>query len=483
MATYIVDSAASNLSATTGADSVWVQSGGIGGSSIIGSGGNDTIQVDDATNASAAGIIIRGADGNDSIKIESGSFSAGGPSVYGGDGADSITLSGMGTVSLINGNEGNDRLSAIQGVTISAATFSTGSDTINISGTIAEIGMGNGHDEFSGTVVSVATSNTIKLGDGRDTITVASLNGNSAVTIQGDSSTNYGADSMDIGGLDITGLVVKGQGGSDTITISGADVSSLIQGNGGADSIEISDNLAAGVTIGGGAGNDTIHISGDFATTTTGLIVGGAGADSIFIEHAIVSGVDAALTSIMGGAGADTITISGGFDGVEIETGTYATLAYSAFSESTVDATDVFQIVSGNGSAEVAMSGAGVLLDVDIVGVNMHLSAVGTVTASNLADNTTSYASVDASGVVTFAGDLATTVNSSITAAAVAVDKTLTTKGLAAVFDSNGADYLFVQGGSSGTDDDLVIRINGVSANALDDNGSAIEINFSGVGS
>ena len=329
------------------------------------------------------------------IKIESGSFSAGGPSVYGGDGADSITLSGMGTVSLINGNEGNDRLSAIQGVTISAATFSTGSDTINISGTIAEIGMGNGHDEFSGTVVSVATSNTIKLGDGRDTITVASLNGNSAVTIQGDSSTNYGADSMDIGGLDITGLVVKGQGGSDTITISGADVSRLIQGNGGADSIEISDNLAAGVTIGGGAGNDTIHISGDFATTTTGLIVGGAGADSIFIEHAIVSGVDAALTSIMGGAGADTITISGGFDGVEIETGTTRHwLTMHSRSRRLMQLTSSRLSVATE--ALVAMSGAGVLLDVDIVGVNMHLSAVGTVTASNLADNTTSYASVDA---------------------------------------------------------------------------------------
>ena len=75
MATYIVDSA-SVLSATTGADSVWVQSGGTGNSTVFGLAGNDTLYVVDATNTSSQGIVLRGAGGDDSIHIDSGSFSA-----------------------------------------------------------------------------------------------------------------------------------------------------------------------------------------------------------------------------------------------------------------------------------------------------------------------------------------------------------------------------------------------------------------------
>ena len=479
MATYIVDSA-SVLSATTGADSVWVQSGGTGNSTVFGLAGNDTLYVVDATNTSSQGIVLRGAGGDDSIHIDSGSFSAGNYQVYAGDGADSIVLSGMGFVGVLNTNEGNDRISADDGVTISAANFGSGTDTINISGTIGNVGLGNGHDEFSGTVVTFTTANTLKLGDGRDTISIGSLTGNSAITIQGDSDTNFGADSMDLGVVSVTGLVVKGHGGADTITISGADASSLIQGYDVHDSIEISDALATDVTIGGGKGRDSIFISGAFAVTTTAIIFGGEAADSIFIED-ITTG-DKALTSIQGGGGADTITISGASsDGFADASGTYGTLVYSSFSESNLSATDLFEVVSAGG-ANINLSGAGDNVDVDFGGA-AALSAVGTVTASNLAGNTTSYASVAADGVVTFAGDLATTVNSSVTAAVAAVDKTLTSEGLGALFTANGREYLFVQGGTAGTADDLVVGFGGISAKNLTDNGSAFQVNFSGINS
>ena len=81
--------------------------------------------------------------------------------------------------------------------------------------------MGNGHDLFSGNSISVTSASTIRLGDGRDTITLVAMgaaSNASSITIQGDTSTNYGADLITVSVTgDLTGLAVKGQGGSDTI--------------------------------------------------------------------------------------------------------------------------------------------------------------------------------------------------------------------------------------------------------------------------
>ena len=130
------------------------------------------------------------------------------------------------------------------------------------------------------------------MGDGRDTIEVLSLpgaGGASIITIQGDTDTNFGADSINLG-VDITGLVVKGQGGSDTITVSGASVSSLIQGNDGHDVVTVLD-FSGDTTIGGGKGKDTIDL--DAFAAISGEIYGGNQADSIFIRSGVAVGVDA----------------------------------------------------------------------------------------------------------------------------------------------------------------------------------------------
>ena len=304
MASYIVGSS-QTLSATTGADSVWVQSGGAGSSEVFALGGDDTITIESINNNSAAGLTARGAGGADSIHIDSGTFSAGGPKLYGGAGNDTITVSGGGTYSVINTNEDNDLLNAVGSATISSISFSTGSDTLVLSGTVGSVGMGNGHDEFSGTLISVTSASTVKLGDGRDTIEVLSLRGAggaSAITIQGDTDTNFGADSINLGVVDITGLVVKGQGGSDTITVSGASVSSLIQGNDGHDVVTVLD-FSGDTTVGGGKGKDTIDL--DAFAAISGEIYGGNQADSIFIRSGVAVGVDASTMSIAGGAGAD----------------------------------------------------------------------------------------------------------------------------------------------------------------------------------
>jgi Ca2+-binding RTX toxin-like protein len=119
-------------------------------------GGNDTVSMEGISNNSSLGTVIRASDGNDTITITSAEFSAGNIAIYGGAGNDTITISG-GNAAILNTNEDNDLVIATGGTTISAATFSTGADILRMSGTIDQLGMGNGHDTVSGSVVTVLT--------------------------------------------------------------------------------------------------------------------------------------------------------------------------------------------------------------------------------------------------------------------------------------------------------------------------------------
>ena len=100
----------------------------------------------------------------------------------------------------------------------------------------------------------------------------------------------------------------KGGGGADTITISGdSATTAFVAGNGGADLISFS-GVSDGLTIAGGSGNDTIELEENFAGQSA-LIMGGADADSIYINDVADGDTDSAL-SVEGGAGADSITLS-----------------------------------------------------------------------------------------------------------------------------------------------------------------------------
>ena len=150
MASYIVASS-QVFSGSADADSIWLQSGGAI-STVYGLAGADTISVDGVNDGDNVGPVLRGADGADRFNIQSGTFSAGGSKIYGGQGADTIILSGASTIASLNTNEGNDLVQGSGAYTLSAATFSTGADTLDLaSGAIVgSIGMGNGHDLFSG---------------------------------------------------------------------------------------------------------------------------------------------------------------------------------------------------------------------------------------------------------------------------------------------------------------------------------------------
>ena len=484
MTSFIVDSS-QVLSATTGADSVWVQSAGAGASTIYGLAGNDTITVDQVNDASGAGTLIFTNAGADSIDVESATFSAGNLQLRAGPGSDTVSISG-GTIQSLNTNEDNDLISISGGVTLSAATFSTGSDSLFIqSGSIDQLGLGNGHDIFTGGRVEALTGAVIKLGDGRDTISITSLTGASAISLFGDNGSNSNSDVIDLSTeTGMNGFVLKGRGGSDTITVSGLQASALVQGNDGADSISLSAaeaGLAAGSEIGGGKGDDTIFFSngsGAFAAGISGDVFGGAGNDSIYINDVALSGGDATALNINGGTGADTITfnsVMSGFGGFEAPS-----LNMSSLSDSTLTAMDF--VVAQSGGAALSVTSGRATFTVDF-GNSAEINAVGATSAAADFDNATAYATIDASGIVTFNSDLSTDVQSSVTAAMEAVD-TLTFNnggaGAAAYFVVNSEDYLFMQGGSEGISDDAIMKFSAGSAHNIAIQGSAVVFNFSG---
>ena len=98
MASYTVTNTAGLLSAGSDADSIYVQSGALQASTILGQAGNDTINLEeDVVNASAAAFSVHGGAGDDSIYIASAHFSAGGGySLLGGGGNDTLNLAGSG---------------------------------------------------------------------------------------------------------------------------------------------------------------------------------------------------------------------------------------------------------------------------------------------------------------------------------------------------------------------------------------------------
>lgn len=153
-------------------------------------------------------------------------------------------------------------------------------------------------------------------GGGGDTISVAATApGDIAAGISGDEGCDYivcnfdavisggnGADEIHLG--DAFGGQVEGDGGSDSIFVSGYCLDAVIDGGGGSDFIDASANLYS-VTIYGGSGDDQIYGS-DYDDT----IYGGSGADIIAGlggDDSIYTSGDGAIDWIDGGDGHDTL--------------------------------------------------------------------------------------------------------------------------------------------------------------------------------
>ena len=466
MPTYTIDSAGSTLSATSGADSVFIQTGSLGATKIYALGGADTISIEGgANNASAVGAYLHGGAGADLFNLKSATFSAGNASLIGGGGADTVILSGAAGVSELKLGADADSVRGVGGgeAVVSALTLGAGADNVTFSGNVTNLWLGNGHDLVSGGAVDVLTGGSIRLGDGRDTI-ITTLGGASATTVIGDSSA-AAADLIQLAGVQV-GASVKGVGGADSITIrSGGAISALIAGNAGNDQLLLSggvNTFGSGSTIGGGGGLDTITFYGQ--TTGTFIARGGAGADSITFAST-TTGVNSTGMSIYGDAGADSITFA------NVTTGHYTlgSLVFSSLGDSNLAGTDVL-LVSG-----AAVNSGAIEFDFNN---SAHLDTVGDLSGSVLFNSTTNKATLTGGYAI-----LSGTVNvSSVTACMSSVD-TLTLsygEGSVAVFKTKGGDqYLFMQGGSEGTADDGLVQIKGVSGMTMSVS-SALKINFSG---
>ena len=470
MATFFIDDTGVVNTASTGADSIYIQSAAVKGSEILGLAGNDTINLLEgvATNNSAVGLNVKGGDGGDSISISAlASFSAGQHTIIGGGGADTITMTGT-TLDVLKGNAGNDSV-LVSGGTFSAIGLSSGSDTITLAdgaatAHIKQLSLGDGHDQIaSSSTIEFNTAGSVIGGAGRDTIEFSVGAGSQTAFINGGAL----QDVIQLNGTLTNASTVKGMGGNDTITMSGdGATSAFITLGAGADKLTLS-GLNDGATIGGGSGNDSIAILDGGEESAE--IFGGSGNDSISFNA--IATAETMLQTVAGGAGADTITFSAG---AQTGTTTLGTLSYSSFSESDLTNTDKVSI------SVTPTSGALVKFTADFADDLTAVTISEAVGAVELNDAT--FSGNIAAGALTLSG---TYDVSSITAIAGTVDTITLDRGKGGtvlITAKGGNNYLFVQGGTAGTSDDAIIDIGTLSGATLAAVGStAISVTLSGV--
>ena len=471
MATFFIDDTGVVTTASTGGDSIYIQSAAVKGQSILGLAGNDTINLTEGVvgNNSAFGMEVKAGEGNDEITISGlGAFSAGKHTIIGGAGSDTINMSGS-TLDQLKTNGGADKL-VLSGGSYSAIGLGAGSDSITISAADSvtahayRLSLGDGHDlVVAGSTLEFNTAASVIGGNGRDTINLAIGAGSQSAAF-----INGGAlqDVITIDGL-IQNQTVKGMGGADTITLSGdGQTSAFIAAGAGADKVTLS-GMTLGSTIAGGEGADSIAIMGITATVSADIL-GGSGADSIAI-NAPLTAQNISKTTIAGGAGADTITFSAGN---QTGTTTLGTLAYSSFTESDLANTDTVDI------NVVPTSGALVKFTTDFTDDLTSLSITEAAAAVSLGDAT--FSGNIASNTLTVSGSYSV---SSVTALAGTVDTITLDKGKGAavlISAKGGANYLFVQGGTTGTADDAVISLGSLSGASVSV-GTAATFTISGV--
>ena len=440
---YLINSSGLVTTGTTGADLFQVESGGVGGSTLKGLAGADTITVNDGA-STATSVSFDLAGDKDKLALSGGSYAGG--TVQLGAGADQFSGVGVSfSASTLKLGGGNDTLTlaALTGNTFAAAGAKLlaggGDDSITFSqpsgGSLSslEIGLGAGADTLSLQHSGGLSSANIYGGGGADSIVVSGIVSGAGFLLNGDSTVNGGGADTITFDVSVTASTVKGKGGADVITVSALTYSSRIEGNAGADSIVMSAGIVStGNFIGGGSGNDTIEIGGAITGISAGTLALGGGADSLYISALAVD--DMTGLTIKGGAGADTIDIKG--------VGLSGHFAYDALTDSTVAAYDTILSAAATGgifSVSAVMTTTlttGVIIDSTSATINTGVVTDGILSGSDFK------------------------TSQSVTARAEFVDSKASTKGNVVFFEANDDDmYLFIQGGSSGTADDLVVNL------------------------
>jgi len=238
--------------------------------------------------------------------------------------ADTVNLAGNGTRNSFNLSDGNDTITGADADYItSSVSFGFGDDSLTSGIGSNSIVYGNqGQDTLD--FGSAASGIDVFGGQGNDTVTVTAGTGyliygnlgDDVINLNGDtdgdsvgSSTVYGGQGADSITGSSSGDIIFGGQGLDSITTFGSG--SMVYGNLGDDVMSVNGSSSS---VFGGQGSDTITVGDNLPTSNTSgfvqnaLIYGNLGDDTITLTAANSS-------SVYGGQGSDTITIAGGTQG------------------------------------------------------------------------------------------------------------------------------------------------------------------------
>lgn len=455
-----INSAGSLFEGSDSAEKVAIESGSLTRTTIEASGGEDTIQIELSGGAGGtAAYIDLNAGADFALLNDSGGIIAE-TTILGGAGADTIQMTSMDGFEdgQVKAGDGSDQV-LLDGSVFSGTDLilGAGADTLIFTGVDGEVGNltgssilgGAGTDDIIINGDASMSATTIFGGGGADYINIsgALLDGG---VLNGDSTVNGGgADTIIFSGVAGDASVgdsatVRGKGGADVISITGTiGDSARIEGNAGADNITIKGLVSTSTFVGGGSGNDTITISGTTINQQNSTIQAGGGVDFITFNGL---GQDYKGTGlrIYGGAGADTIELGNTFTGEVRGANATGVIAFTDLSDS--DLAGIDKVTGGAGA--VTISGFEFALDT--------AAGITSFTIGSYSDSDASTPSVTAglASGATFAS-----ADSGVTARVEELDGILSTKGTLVAFQAQGEDYIFIQGGESGTADDGVIEV------------------------
>ncbi|MEM7745431.1 MAG: calcium-binding protein, partial [Pseudomonadota bacterium] len=345
--------------------------GGDGGDQLDSGDGDDILyggEGDDEINDFGTGNdTLFGGDGGDALYSGDGDdtvFGGDGDDIMGGEDGDDILYGGAGNDDLesgfgedvLYGGDGDDEFAYFEDVT-QHAFGGDGADTLDISGSRT-------HDLTDDTIDSiehlevfdVATSVEVALNadqlEGFETIEARLFEVGDRldfdVELNGDTTADLSGIAIDEGAATLT-ISITGNQVADTIT--GSQVTDVIYGLGGGDT------LAGGSgqdTLFGGNGNDTF-IQGNGETVDD--IFGGDGIDTVDLSAELTNGVDANLDS----AGETLTGLGGTVDLVDIERfiGTQASDTIEAGFTSTIDGQGGDDIILGDFGTQSLIGGSG----------------------------------------------------------------------------------------------------------------------------
>jgi len=251
----------------------------------------------DAANT-LTGEVVVGLDGTDGITATSDDAL-----LYGNEGADTLGNGGFSSVRMFGGM-GNDTLNLVTAASSDASVLvgGLGQDTVNVGGTFAA-GTFTGTTAYTSDITVIGGNGSNDTADGADRINV-NLSSDGSAVIYG----NGGGDTISVtGGGDVT---VYGGAGDDSITSAAGD--GVYVGGLGRDTFTITTaGDEASVTVyGGNELSDTIDGADVINVTLTGddtaSIYGNGGSDDINLL-----GTGGGEYNVFGGQGDDTIAGSG----------------------------------------------------------------------------------------------------------------------------------------------------------------------------